>query len=264
MRSCLVAFGMLLLSGFALGAQSRAEPRAAWREDHRYWISADRRDTVRYRDPGEAEILGELARRVSGDKLVDGVLAQASSRVGLDGLSIVFRPCGTANAFYYARTDRIVLCAELLSDFTRLMRAEGNSDALGVSMDALRFTAAHEIGHAVIARYQLPITGDEEIAADEFAAWLLDQSGEKGELINADLLFIAQSLHEDVTYAQAVEAHGLAGQRQARLHCWVVVMPDYQSEDAERLGKCLSSTARAQRTWATLLAPYRPVGAAAQ
>jgi hypothetical protein len=145
-----------------------------------------------------------------------------------------------------------------------LMHAEGNSDALGVSLDALRFTAAHEIGHAVIARYQLPITGDEEIAADEFAAWLLDQSGEKAELINTDVLFIAQALHEDVTYSQAVEAHGLAGQRQARLHCWVVVMPDYQSEDAERLGKCMASTARAQRTWATLLAPHRPLRAAAQ
>jgi len=41
-------------------------------------------------------------------------------------------------------------------------------------------------------------------------------------------------------------------------------MPDYQSEDAERLGKCMASTARAQRTWATLLAPHRPLRAAAQ
>ncbi len=264
MRSFLVAFGILLLHALALGAQSRAESRAAWSGASRYWISADRRDTVQYRDPGEAESLGDLTQRVNDARVVHGVLAQASSRVGLQGLSVVFRPCGTANAFYYSHEDRIVLCAELLRDFAKLLRAEGNGDALGVSMDALRFTAAHEIGHAVIARYQLPITGDEEIAADEFAAWLLDQSGEKGELINADLLFIAQALHEDVTYAQAVEAHGLAGQRQARLHCWVVIMPDYQSEDAERLGKCMSSTARAQRTWATLLAPYRPAGAAAQ
>jgi len=260
MRSCLVAFGMLLLNAFALGAQSRA----AAAESNRYWISADRRDTVRYRDPAEADVLGALAQRVDDARLVDSVLAHASEKVGLEGLSVVFRPCGTANAFYYSRTDRIVLCAELLRDFARLMHAEGNSDALGVSLDALRFTAAHEIGHAVIARYQLPITGDEEIAADEFAAWLLDQSGEKAELINTDVLFIAQALHEDVTYSQAVEAHGLAGQRQARLHCWVVVMPDYQSEDAERLGKCMASTARAQRTWATLLAPHRPLRAAAQ
>jgi len=264
MRSCLVVSAILCINTVALGAQPSAESRAPSIEGNRYWVSPDRRDTVRYRDPADAAVLGDLTQRVNDARLVDSVLARASAKVGLEGLSVVFRPCGTANAFYYARTDRIVLCAELLRDFARLMRAEGSSDALAVSMDALRFTAAHEIGHAVIARYQLPITGDEEIAADEFAAWLLDQSGEKAELINTDVLFIAQALHEDVTYSQAVEAHGLAGQRQARLHCWVIVLPDYQSEDAERLGKCLASTARAQRTWTTLLAPYRPPGATAQ
>lgn len=52
------------------------------------------------------------------------------------------------------------------------------------------FFMLHEVGHALIASYDLPITGSEEDAADQFAAWWLINMGARGFLGMASYTFL--------------------------------------------------------------------------
>ncbi len=252
MRLSYFVAGMLLLCSAlqSLGAQQVRGARAVWIGDQRYWISDDRRDTVLYRTPREAEYLSLLTDFAREDGVLDTMVAMVGRRLRMPGLNFRFQPCGTGNAFYAARPSRVTICAELLYDIENAEKRAGTSDAIQLTMDALRFFIAHEVGHAAMSRFDLPITGDEEIAADEFAMWLLDDAHDRAAMLAASTVFITRALNEEYTYARATEAHGLDGQRQARMRCWVVETPSPE---------CAQRVARARRAWTRLLGPHRTI-----
>jgi hypothetical protein len=181
--------------------------------------------------------------------------------VRIPGLLFSFRPCGVANAFYLPRRETVLLCAEMVYDFQKLLAEDGDAGSIGTSLDALRFFAAHEVGHALIARYRLPIAGDEEVAADEFAAWMLDRAGDSTALRSAESVFISQTLREDMTYSGAVDPHGLSAQRAHRLYCWTLEHGESSSPVLDPASECTVAVPRAKHAWSTLLAPYRPKSA---
>ena len=78
------------------------------------------------------------------------------------------KDCNTANAFYNPRDHSITMCYELMEYFYRIFKRAGDSDAKAkLRMNrATTFIFLHELGHALIDGYQLPITANEEDAAD--------------------------------------------------------------------------------------------------
>jgi len=76
--------------------------------------------------------------------------------------ALVAADCGTINAFYLPSQDVVVVCRELV----RYLADVGHPGAI-------RVVLAHELGHAMIHELDLPVTGSEESAADEFANAIL-------------------------------------------------------------------------------------------
>jgi putative metallopeptidase DUF4344 len=95
--------------------------------------------------------------------------------------------CGQANAYWSPENQTIRICHQLGAFLLPQVRghlasaAQGEyaseedfeADVLTITLNAVRFVYFHEVGHALIQLYNLPITGREEDVADQFATWML-------------------------------------------------------------------------------------------
>lgn len=100
-------------------------------------------------------------------------------------VEIAAEECGEINAFYYPDDTRIVMCYEFVDDLFDtwyLFNEDGDPDDAGsYAYDVFVHTFYHEIAHAIIDIYDLPITGLEENVADQFAALILSYTYDEGE-----------------------------------------------------------------------------------
>lgn len=84
-------------------------------------------------------------------------------------VTVYWKACGFLNAAYDGRDQTITMCYELFK----------------LPPGVIRFVAAHEMTHAILQQLDLPFTGMEEMAADEYAAvWLL-KHGHKDDVKEA-------------------------------------------------------------------------------
>jgi hypothetical protein len=86
--------------------------------------------------------------------------------------------CGMTNAFYHPDHRAIVLCYELVDDIVAEFRYDGLTQQQQdqAIIGALSFVFFHELGHALIHEYNLPITGREEDVADQIATYILAEA----------------------------------------------------------------------------------------
>ena len=186
--------------------------------------------------------------------------------------------CSTELASYDPATRRVTLCYELVADIDSIVRAlfywPGRSGA-EVDADvisALRFVVLHEIGHALIAMWHLPVTGRTEDAADQFAAVFL--SDRQQTLNVASRVFETLAESQDTSMYALGDLHALAAQRAANLKCWERSINvdakgqnwDTTTADAamgtilgippDRWEACPSEFAQIRESWQRLLRPY--------
>lgn len=88
-----------------------------------------------------------------------------------------------------------------------------------MAQNALTFYTLHEIGHALIDIFMLPITGREEDVADQMATFLLI-GGKDGMILDA-----AESFYTDLSTIQVEDLpfedeHSLDPQRFYNILCW--------------------------------------------
>lgn len=160
----------------------------------------------------------EAARRVVDEMSVPGVDVQ-----------IEWQICGQPNAFYYAPTHTIVLCFEDLTD-------EG-------LIATVPFLTAHEMGHAVIDQLSLPVTGNDEEAADELASVVLSYDGHYDDVMNGALW-----LKSDTSEHRPFEAHPPSSWRAENVMCIAVgAEPDTVALD------CKDKYEHANAVWTTLI-----------
>ena len=96
-------------------------------------------------------------------------------------LTIKTLGCDMVNAWYDRAGPSVNLCYEYLDEI--LKYAPKETTPAGVTRhDAIigqfLFVTAHEMGHAVFDKYNVPIFGREEDAADQFAAYIMLQFGQ--------------------------------------------------------------------------------------
>ncbi len=88
-------------------------------------------------------------------------------------IPIKFEKCGYANAYWANSIKTIVMCEELVSMFHELF-GKAFKDDLEIQQTftifATNYVLHHEIGHALVDEYNLPVIGREENFADRFAA----------------------------------------------------------------------------------------------
>jgi hypothetical protein len=130
------------------------------------------------------------------------------------------------------------------------------------------FTLYHELGHALIANFELPVTGREEDAVDGLSAVILDDTYEDGQdivLDNADWFAAIAAADEDGhDFSDFADEHSLNEQRYVTLLClaygsapkdYADLIDDDLLPEARAEG-CEDEYDQVRTSWDTLLAPW--------
>jgi Putative metallopeptidase len=131
------------------------------------------------------------------------------------------------------------------------------------------FVATHELGHGVLAEFELPNLAHDEDAADNFAilaALKVGDSFSENVLIKAAKGWYLADLRDKHTGEKPVyyDSHGLNLQRGYQIVCMMVgshpekfkVLADRAQMAKERQASCKSDFTFAAWSWDTLLAPH--------
>lgn len=184
-------------------------------------------------------------------------------------VSIFLAECGFENAYYDYEFKEIVICYELIEYFVDLFSDIAESDEeLRIQIeDVVYFVLLHELGHALIDVYDLPITGMEEDAVDQLSTIILLSEGQPGldALASVAGWFLYEGLLDvfnDELYFWGV--HSLDLQRFYNILClaygenpnenYHLVESGYLPE--ERADSCPFEYERVSNSWNILLQPY--------
>jgi hypothetical protein len=177
-------------------------------------------------------------------------------------VTVTYRSCGTANAYYHPSRHAITICHELWDKRRALYASTGHDDAEIAKLidQTMAYTVFHELGHAMHHQLELPIIGRIEDAADELATMLLVEVGDDGFEIGKGAAYghhlaLAAGIEHDFWdehasgaqrgFAIACLLHGADRERTAELVAHMGV-------PAKRLAKCIAERPRRIATWQKL------------
>ena len=238
-------FAGLFFLALASGAQAQLQVRATALSSDKY-----------------AELAGALEE--------DGVLAEFAEFVNESielpaAVGLRFAECGQVNAFYDPAEKQISMCLELVEHYVVEMSQEFPEEAAAMTAaeGAFSLVLFHELGHALVDVLELPITGREEDAVDQLAAWaMIDSEAGDEAVLNSALSYYRSAERQggQVSAAEFADEHSLNLQRFYNLVCWVYgsnpqkhgglvgnVLPE------ARAARCPSEYAQLDKSWSTLL-----------
>ena len=204
-----------------------------------------------------------------GQEAVDRIVGELKKQIALPfDIHVVFEECGDEDAFYDRETHEIIVCYELIDGYYYLFshklkaRAARNEAAKGAIVSIF----LHEVAHALIDGWELPITGREEDAADQFATlWLINgmADGEQMALNSARSFKLFAHLERGQKKVYS-DPHSLDEQRFYDTICLIYGHRPEKYEyliregtlPAERAVDCEEDYARLNKSWQTLLAPH--------
>jgi len=180
------------------------------------------------------------------------------------------KDCGDVNAYYNPDEQSVTVCYELMEQFFKDFKSNGYDDhkAYDMMFDATRFVFLHEIGHALIDTYKLPITANEEDAADRCSSFInleeLGQDGVKAVLAAAEAFQIESRSNSGHSRNMADE-HLLQEQRFYNSLCMLygsnpdkyMMIVDKGYLPKERAARCPTEYQRTVDSWQSLLEPWR-------
>ena len=180
---------------------------------------------------------------------------------------IGFDACDEPNAFYDPEKKEVTVCHELVEQLYEAFRADDKTDDEldEVVANATTFVLFHEIGHALIDAYELPVTGREEDAVDQLSVLVLADGSEEGDqtVLDAARSFAAETEAELDELAFADE-HSFDRQRFYNIICLLygqnrqkfASLVEEGTLPEARAERCADEYARADKAWDALLAPY--------
>ena len=167
-------------------------------------------------------------------------------------LAIVGTQCGQVNASYDRGKNAIFVCYELWKNIvdriTRGKRTDPNVLS-SIAAGALSFVFLHELGHALIDHFSLPVLGREEDAADQIATFLLIGMASRSADVaaywplGAHWFFSNRPLF--FTRGHFSDEHSVGPQRQFNIACWIYGSDQRKYSNLAQYAKLPS--ARAQR-----------------
>lgn len=182
-----------------------------------------------------------------------------------EDVRIVHTECGIQNAYYSPDDKAVFLCWELLDLIASVMQdpsvpPEDVEYAIG---SAWLFVVFHELGHALVDVYDLPITGREEDAVDDLATITLIDAGASDAAVAAAVFWI---LTDDGQYGDAkfADEHSLNAQRFYGILCTVYGSDPERYADLVdggylpygRAQRCPREYAQKDASWSRLLEPW--------
>lgn len=192
-------------------------------------------------EPSNIREAGLIRSKFEKDGIFAEVLNDLADQIALPvDVPVTFTDCGYPNAFWSPTEQSITFCYEMVvlynDTYQHLEGPEGglfrwaNQDA--VLSGTTLFVLLHELGHGLTALYDLPITGREEDAVDQFAALTLIGADEEGDtleerpsriaLLGAYFFKELSRAPEDLTRAIFANEHSLGQQRYYDVMCLVI------------------------------------------
>ncbi|PND59808.1 hypothetical protein CRM90_00490 [Mycobacterium sp. ENV421] len=178
--------------------------------------------------------------------------------------------CDQANAFWSPSQKTITICYEDADLGEKIFTKAGDKDPTASAIGSEDATFYHETGHMAITLYDLPITGKEEDAADQLAAYILLTPGDNGKVDTESLKAITNfarafqasaSARTELGAADMADVHSLDQQRVYNLQCWIYGSnPDANADmisdgglPQERAQGCPDEWKQLSHAWSTLL-----------
>lgn len=175
--------------------------------------------------------------------------------------------CGVANAYYNPNSKEIIMCTELVTLFEQGFAKEyaNKEEAAQAAEDSTVFVFFHELGHALIDIYDLPVTGREEDAVDQLATLIVADGSEEGavSLFNGAVAFTVldgDELSESAFWGE----HSMGIQRFYNTICLLYGQDPNAHKDLvkeeilpqARARRCPSEYQRIEKAWGALLSPH--------
>lgn len=221
------------------------------------------------------DVQDEQYEKVNQEMRQEKVLERAAKELNKSlalpyDITLVTRDCGQINAFYSQDEHSVTMCYEIMDFYYQLFRKSGLSEqeASQKMFDTMQFIFLHELGHALIDAYQLPVTGNEEDSADRLSSYInLKELGDSGSraAIAAANAFSLQSELQDNKHLPFYDEHSLDQQRFYNILCAlygsnpdkyeILVTKNLLPE--QRAARCPNEYQQIVRTWEGLLKPYR-------
>lgn len=224
---------------------------------------------IQYEEPNNQD-LQEIYQSLQSTMFFDDLIADINEHlIFTQDIDVIFTECDEANAYYDPEASTITMCYELIADYVAIFadEIETAEDFDSEVIDATSFTFFHELGHAVIDQYALPITGNEEDAVDNFAAIaLLDVYGDDLGALSGMFQFEMEAVDEQQALEDLAfwDEHSLSSQRFYNTACLVygsdpegfsfIVEEGYLPED--RADGCEDEYIQKSEAWWTLMEPY--------
>lgn len=212
----------------------------------------------------------EIDKQIKSEKVLENAAQQLNDNLKLpNDVYLRTKDCGEVNALYDPNDTSITICYELMEHFFKLFKSSGKTDkeAYTKMFDAIQFVFLHELGHAMIDLYKLPVTGNEEDAADRASAYICLEEikdGVRFVLTAADAFSIESKMRKPDGRDMADE-HLLGEQRYFNSLCMIygsnpgkwnkIVTDGYLPK--ERAVRCPSEYERTMLSWKELLKPWR-------
>ncbi|MFC5667185.1 DUF4344 domain-containing metallopeptidase [Kitasatospora misakiensis] len=220
---------------------------------------------------------------LSQNHVLEGIADYAAERVKLpQDVPLHATSCGEPNAFWLPASQDITFCYELFTAIKPLLAEhepgdteqerseELDKDLIGVTNSFI----LHELGHALVSLYDIPVIGQEEDAADQFAALLLNSGDEQHVAYSVSTIYSYGVLADAEEQGQRpIEAyadeHSLHAQRYYNWACWL-----YGSDTAryatlqlaegnpngilppDRANRCPGEYQQIEKAWGPYLEPY--------
>ncbi|HEX8265357.1 MAG TPA: DUF4344 domain-containing metallopeptidase [Pyrinomonadaceae bacterium] len=213
-----------------------------------------------------------LNQEMRQEKILESASRDLNKALALPyDITLVTKDCGQINAFYQPSERSITICYEMMEFYSKLFGQKYNQEEANQKMaEALQFIFLHELGHALIDAYQLPVTGNEEDAADKLSSYInIKELGESGggarAAIAAAQAFGMQSEMTGNKDLPFYDEHALDQQRFYNILCqlfgsnpnkYEVLVKDGTLPEP-RAVRCPSEFQQNVRTWENLLAKYR-------
>ena len=206
---------------------------------------------------------------LKNDDTFKNLIDEVNHTIGLPrNIPVHFRSCGEANAFYDPEKRDISMCYELFLEYINLLDDEELSDEeLGTKViEAATFIMFHEMGHSLVDNLDIPVTGKEEDAVDDFAAVLAVSLDEEGENIIAASIesFGAWADQEDSDSLAFEDEHSLNAQRFYSIACVLYgsnpekfsAMVEDELLPEARAERCPGEFQQKVNSWGRLLGDY--------
>ena len=187
-------------------------------------------------------------------------------------IPIILGECEEINAWYYYEDNpsysEIVICYELIEEIANYKSQQYEDDNIITesTINVVDFILYHELGHAYIHLYDLPITGAEEDVADQFSSYILLTSGQEGQdaalyVIDTAKYWLALSDDYEILEEHYAGVHSLDKQRFYNLACYVYGSNSVYNSDLieqgwildNRVDNCFEEYNQILKSWDRLL-----------